>query len=51
MNQLEKKDIRGSKKGSTNLTWKGKKLTSAHLLIISYTIILFFASILKIASL
>jgi hypothetical protein len=51
MSQLEKKDFQDNKKGSTNLTWKGKKLTSGQLLIIVYTIIFFFAVILKITSL
>jgi hypothetical protein len=51
MSQLEKKDFQYNKKDSTNLTWRGKKLTSGHLLIIVYTIMLFFAAILKIASL
>ena len=40
MNQGEKKDHQDNKKGTKNLTWIGKKMTSAHLLIITYTIII-----------
>lgn len=46
-----KKDHQDNKKGAKNLTWMGKKMTSAHLLIITYAIIIFFAAILKISSL
>lgn len=51
MSQSEKRAFQNNKKDITNLTWMGKKLTSGQLLIIVYTIILFFAAILKIASL
>ncbi|QOG01163.1 hypothetical protein [Flavobacterium sp. MDT1-60] len=50
MSPLEKKGFQDNKKDIKNLIWKGKKLTSAHLLITVYIIIVFFAAILKITS-